>query len=455
MKIRRISGCVIFKPGAANELLPEGLFWVKIKNYIERRLEMLKESAVTKRFLRYVKIDTQSSEDATTYPSSSGQLELGKLLVSELLEIGISDARMDEFGIVMGTLPATAAQEVPTIAWIAHMDTSPETSGKDVKAVVHANYNGRDIVLPGNSNKVLKVKDYPELKKYRGATLITSDGTTLLGADDKAGMAVIMDAAAFLLAHPEIQHGPIRLVFTCDEEIGQGTKHLRPEKINATVAYTLDGDSSGQIDVETFSADKAEVTIEGVNIHPSIGKGRLVNSIRIAAEFIAALPRAMSPERTDKRLGFIHPYVIEGGVAKTTVQLILRDFVTAKLKDEAAILKRIVKRLSKKYPKAKIDVAITKQYRNMRDGLIKEPRAIAFAEEAVRRAGLTPKKTIVRGGTDGSSLTEMGLPTPNLSCGDHVPHSPLEWAVVEEMEKCRDVLIELAKVWAEKGAPRK
>lgn len=400
------------------------------------------------RFLRYVRIDTTAVESATTYPSSPGQLELGKVLVGELRELGLQDAEQDQHGIVMATVPATVRQAVPAIAWIAHMDTSPETTGKNVQPQVHRHYDGTDIVLPGDKSKVIKVADNPELLHWKGKTVITTDGTTLLGADNKAGVAVIMDAAAHLVAHPEIPHGPIRICFTCDEEIGRGVDHVDLEKLGAHVGYTLDGGGHSEVDVETFSADLAVVTVTGVNIHPSIGKGRMVNAVRLASIFLDRLPRQLlSPETTDGRAGFLHPYRIEGGVAETTIRILLRDFDTPKLADKAELLRGVAATVVAEYPQAKIDVRVTPQYRNMADGLHKEPRAVTFAEEAMRRAGLTPKQAIVRGGTDGSRLTEMGLPTPNLSTGEHNLHSPLEWTVLEEMDLAVKVLIELAQVW--------
>jgi tripeptide aminopeptidase len=404
------------------------------------------------RFCRYVRIDTQADENARTYPSSPGQLELGRLLVAELQAMGLKDAAQDEHGIVLATVPATVRQSAPTIAWIAHLDTSPETSGHGVKPVVHRSYDGRDLVLPGDPSKVIRVSDNPELATLKGATLVTTDGTTLLGADDKAGLAVIMEAAAYLAAHPEVAHGPVRVCFTCDEEIGHGVDHLDLHKLGAHVGYTLDGGGVGEIDGETFSADLAVVTIRGINIHPSIGKGRMVNAVRLAGAFLERLPwQGLSPETTDGREGFLHPYRIEGGVAEATLRILVRDFDTPRLAEHAALLRHAAALLQAEHPRAKIDVQVTPQYRNMAEGLVKEPRAVTFAEEAMRRVGLQPKRTIVRGGTDGSRLTELGLPTPNLSTGEHNLHSPLEWTCLEEMATAVRVLVELAKVWGKAG----
>ena len=401
------------------------------------------------RFLRYVRIDTQAVEQTTDYPSSPGQLTLGKILVGELRELGLKDAEQDDHGIIMATIPATTKREAPVIAWLAHMDTSPETSGKDVKPVVHRNYDGGGIVLPGDPSKVLKPSEFPELKAVVGKTVITTDGTTLLGADNKAGVAVVMEAAKHLLAHTKIEHGPIRVCFTCDEEVGRGVDHVDVKKLGAVVGYTLDGVGQGEIEGETFSADKATVTITGVNIHPSIAKGKMVNAIRLAGMFLDRLPRAaLAPEVTEGREGFVHPYQIEGGVGQVTLHLLLRDFDTPKLAEEAELLRVIARQLEAEFSAAKVDVQVKKQYRNMADGVKKEPRAMEYAIEAMKRAGLEPKILSIRGGTDGSRLTELGLPTPNLSTGEHNPHSPLEWTCLEEMQTAVKVLVELAQVWA-------
>lgn len=402
------------------------------------------------RFLRYVQVNTQANEAAKTYPSSPGQLELGRMLLEELRAIGLKEAVQDQHGIVLASLPATVSYQAPVIAWIAHLDTSPETSGQGVKPIVHRDYQGGDIPLPGDATKVIRLADNPELAALKGKTLVTTDGTTLLGADDKAGIAVIMEAATYLLAHPDIPHGPIRLCFTCDEEIGRGVDHLDLNQLGAQVGYTLDGAGTGEIDGETFSADLAVVTITGVNIHPAIAKGAMVNAVRLAGSFLERLPwLTLAPETTSDREGFLHPYRIEGGVAQVTLRILLRDFVTAKLGEKAQLLRQVAATLAAEHPRAKIEVQVTPQYRNMAEGLAKEPRALDFAEVAMRRAGLEPRRTLVRGGTDGSRLTEMGLPTPNLSCGEHNLHSPLEWTCLEEMDCAVRVLVELSQVWGE------
>lgn len=401
------------------------------------------------RFLRYVTVDTQASETSGSYPSSPGQRVLGKMLARELRELGLADAAVNEHGIVLATLPATVKQKVPAIAWIAHMDTSPESSGKAVKPIVQKNYNGDDLVLPGDTAVALRPSEFPELTNYKGRTLVTTDGTTLLGGDDKAGIAVIMGAAEYLLQHPEIPRGAIRICFTCDEEIGKGALHLGPKEIGAAVGYTLDSEGSGCIDVETWSADQALVQIRGVNIHTMKAKGKMVNAVRLAGEFLEKLPKEMAPETTEGRQGFIHPYTMDGGVDQVLLRVLLRDFETENLKKQAGLLEEIAGGLRQKYPQADIRIEIKRQYRNMKEGLLKEPRAADFAEEAMRRAGVPPKRVSIRAGTDGAMLTEKGLPTPNLSCGEHNPHSKREWVCLEEMETCRNVLIELAKVWGQ------
>ena len=402
------------------------------------------------RFLRYVRIDTKADEKSTTYPSSPGQLVLGKMLRDELLTMGIADAVQNEHGLVFGTVPGNVAG-APTIAFNSHVDTNPENSGKDVKPQVIRNYAGGDIVLPRDPSKIIKVNDNPDLNAVIGKTVITTDGTTLLGADDKAGLSVIMEATRILMENPQIPHGPVRVVFTCDEEIGFGVKHLEPAQVGAVVAYTLDGMASGEIEDETFSADAATVIVTGVNIHPSIAKGRMINTVRLAGMFLERLPkRVMSPETTSGREGFLHPLTIEGGTGEVRIGFLLRDFDTLQLAVQADILREIAKQVEREYPGSKVEVAIRKQYRNMRDGIAKEPRAVKYAEEATRRAGLEPKFRIIRGGTDGAMLTEKGLPTPNLSTGEHNPHSPLEWTCLEEMEAAVRVIIELVQVWAGK-----
>ena len=401
------------------------------------------------RFLRYVKIDTTSSADSDTYPSTPGQLDLGKVVADEMRLLGVSSVSMNTHGIVIGTLPSNVDKDVPVVAFNSHFDTSPETTGKNVKPSVIESYAGGDIQLAGDPTKIITVAENPELNDLLGATLITTDGTTLLGGDDKAGIAIIMEMANHLIENPELKHGEIRMLFTCDEEIGHGIDHVNVAELNATACYTLDGGGKGIVDVETFSADGALIRIEGVNIHPSIGRDRMVNAIRAAAEIVSQMPMEQSPERTDERDGFLHPYVIRGGVDEVTVHVLLRSFDTPELAVFAEQLEKVCADVESKTPGSKITLEITKQYRNLADGLKKDPRVVDFAIKAHERLGLDVKKTIIRGGTDGSGLTEMGLPTPNLSSGQHNIHSPMEWACLDEMEEATRVCLELVQIWAE------
>ncbi len=400
------------------------------------------------RFCRYVRIDTQADESSDTYPSTAKQKDLSKLLAGELIEIGLKDAKADEWGIVTATIPSTVQHEAPTVAWVSHVDTSPEASGTGVQPVVHKNYDGGDIQLPGDTGTVIRASETDGLGECKNKTIITTDGTTLLGADDKAGVAVITETAAHLLADQSIPHGRIRVCFTCDEEIGHGTDKIDLKVLGADVAYTLDGEGQGCIENETFSADLAVVTVTGVNIHPGLAMGKMVNAIRIASEFVARLPwQTLSPETTGGRDPFLHPYVSEGSVAEAKIRILLRSFVTADLPKQADLLRHIAATLEAEHPRCKIDVDVREQYRNMVEGLKKEPRAVALAADAMHKCGIEPRFESIRGGTDGSRLTEMGLPTPNLSTGMHNFHSPLEWACLEEMETAVRVLIELAQLW--------
>ena len=402
------------------------------------------------RFLRYVRIDTQADETSTSSPSTAKQLTLSRMVADECRLMGLADVTCDEYGIVMATVPGTITKQTPVIAYVAHVDTSPEYSSSQVNPVVHSNYQGQDLILSGDPSKVIRVEENLDLKNCLGHTLVTSDGTTLLGSDDKSGVAAIMTAASEMMrSRTELMHGPVRLCFTCDEEIGRGTDRLDLEKLGANVAYTLDGAGRDEIDSETFSADGAKVTVKGINTHPSIGKGAMVNSVRILSCFLSRLPVSrLSPETTDGREGFIHPYHLEGGVAEASARLILRDFETDGLVAQAQLLESIAATLRAEHPRAQITIEIRQQYRNMRDGLVREPRAVSKAIDAHQALGRTPKMTIIRGGTDGSVLTAKGLPTPNLSTGEHNPHSPLEWTSVEEMQAAADLLVQLALEWA-------
>ncbi len=400
------------------------------------------------RFLEYVQIDTTAVEDSGRYPSSPGQLELGKLLVKQLKEMGAENVSQSEYGIVMATIPGNVAG-APIVSFNSHVDTSPETSGKGVKPNVIENFDGQDMTLSGDPSKVISAATCPELPHAKGKTIITTDGTTLLGGDDKAGVAIIMEIAHHLLENPDTPRGEVRVFFTCDEEIGHGVDHVDLAAVNATVCYNFDSGGQDVIDVETFSADMAVVKITGVNIHPAIAKDKMVNASRVMGHFLARLPVELSPERTAGRDGFLHPYVLEGGVAKATAKVLVRDFDSAKLTEHADVLRNVADEVAAEFPGSTIEIEIVEQYRNMADGLINEPRAVQYAVEAHERLGRTPEKTIVRGGTDGSRLTELGLPTPNLASGQHNIHSPLEWACLDEMYAACEVGVEIVKRWAE------
>lgn len=410
----------------------------------------MNKERLLQRFLQYVQVNTTAVEDAGCYPSSPGQIELGKLIVQQLREMGIQEVDQDRYGIVLATVPASRGKEdLPVVAFNAHFDTSPETSGDGVKPNVIENFDGKDIPLSGDSSKVISHKTCAELPAAAGKTIITTDGTTLLGGDDKCGVAIMMELANTLLENPDLPHGPVRLLFTCDEEIGKGVDHVDISEVDATVCYTFDGGGANDIDGETFSADMALVTFEGVNIHPAIAKDKMVNSIRAAGMFIDRMPKDLAPEKTDGRDGFLHPYVLEGGVAKTTLKVLLRDFDSPKLAEYADLLEKLANEVETECAPCQVRVEVKKQYRNMADGLVNEPRAVEFAVEAHKRLGREPNQSIIRGGTDGSRLTELGLPTPNLSSGQHNIHSPLEWACLDEMVAAGEVGIEILKIWAD------
>lgn len=402
------------------------------------------------RFLQYVAIDTTANESTDEYPSSPGQLEIGKLLVQQMLEMGISDAAQDSKGIVMGTVPGNT--DSPVVAFNSHMDTSPDASGKNVKPQIIENFDGNDITLPGDSTKVITGAKCPELLLAKGKTIITTDGTTLLGGDDKAGVAIIMELANMLIENPDFPRGPVRILFTCDEEIGRGVDHVNIDKVNATVCYNFDGGGENVVDEETFSADMATVTIEGVNIHPAMAKDRMINAIRVAARFLEGLPPELSPECTEGRDGFLHPYVIKGGVDRVTLKILLRDFDTPTLEQYADLLHKNASATEEAFPGTKIKLHIRNQYRNMADGLVHEPRAVQFAVAAHEALGRPCALEAIRGGTDGSRLTELGLPTPNLSSGQHNLHSPLEWVCLDEMMAACEIGAEIVRRWSQESA---
>ena len=400
------------------------------------------------RFLRYVKVGTPADPSSGSYPSTESQRELGKILRDELLAMSITDAHQDENALVWGTVPATNDTDGPVVALVAHMDTSPEAPAVNVKPQVIQKYDGGDINLPAGNQ--ITVAESPELESLVGKTLITTDGSTLLGGDDKAGVAIIMELAQTLIENPHLSHGPIKVLFTCDEEIGCGTEKIDLEKLNATVAYTLDSGSAGLIDVETFSADGATVTFTGHNIHPAIAKDRMVNALRGACDFVAALPReTCTPETTSDRDGFIHPHTITGGVGEAKVTLILRSFESEDLVEFGKQIQQVADDVAAQTDGLNVEVALYQQYRNLREGLAMLPESISFAEEAYENLGLQCKKTIVRGGTDGSRLTEKGLPTPNLSSGQHNIHSVMEYACLDEMIQAVEHLVELSSLWGE------
>ncbi len=408
---------------------------------------------VLDRFLRYVQFDTQSDERSSTYPSTAQQLELLRALADELRSLGVSDASMDEHGYVMATVPATTTKAtVPTIGFIAHVDTSPEMPGADVRPIVHRSYDGRDLVLPDDPSAVLRLADNPPLAEQTGHDIVTASGRTLLGADDKAGVAEIVTAAAYLVAHPEIPHGMVRIAFTPDEEIGRGTAHFDVARFGARCAYTLDGGSRGEVEAESFSADAMTVTFHGFNTHPGYAKGRMVNAIKVAADFIHRLPvDRLAPEATDGHDGFVHPYVIQAGVERTSVKLIVRDFDTAALTVREAWITGLAQAAVANFPGARLETAIEEQYRNMKEVIDRSPEVLEYAREAVRRAGLQPRSRSIRGGTDGSRLSFMGLPTPNLFAGEHNFHSRLEWVSVQDMEKAVEVIVNLCRIWEERS----
>ena len=405
---------------------------------------------VLDRFLKYVTYDTQSSEESTTFPSTEKQKVLGAVLVDELTEMGLTEVEMDQNGYVTATLEATLEPSVPVIGLIAHMDTSPDVSGANVKPVIHKNYQGNSIQLPGDPDQILDPAENPALSDQIGNDIITSDGTTLLGADNKAGIAEIFDAILFLKNHPELPHGKIRICVTPDEEIGMGSKYFDIKKFGADFAYTIDGETAGEIEDETFSADSLTVIFKGVNVHPGYAKDKMVNSIKIAADFLERLPKtSLSPETTEKREGYIHPNQINGGVEETTIKFLIRDFTVEGLKEKEAYLDHIAHELIKKYNKASVTLKVDEYYRNMKYALDKEPKVVNLALEAIERAGLTPHRGFIRGGTDGAVLSFQGLLTPNIFTGGHNFHSRLEWISVQDMKKAVEVIIQLVLLWAE------
>jgi tripeptide aminopeptidase len=406
---------------------------------------------VLDKFLRYVAIDTQSKEDSESYPSTAKQFELLNLLVKELKDLGVPKVSIDEYGYVMAAIPANVQKNVPAIGFIAHVDTSPEVSGANVKPQIITNYKGGDIILSGDQTAIIRESENPTLKTALDKMIVTSDGTTLLGADDKAGVAIIMTAIQSIINNPKITHGEIKIGFTPDEEVGEGTKFFDINKFGAQFAYTIDGDTPGELNKETFSANSCLITVHGRDIHPGSAKDIMINSVRVISDIIARLPKNMAPETTEGYEPYIHPYVLEGGVGKSTVKILFRDFKTDGLDALKKIVEKIVAEVQSMYPKVKIDVQITEQYRNMREGLEKDTRVIDYLFDATKRSGLQPEWTPIRGGTDGSRLTENGMPTPNIFTGGANYHSRTEWVNVWGMEKSVETVLNLLQIWAEKS----
>lgn len=417
-------------------------------------MESLKKYQFTcvDRFLQYVTVDTQSDPSSDTYPSTEKQKNLGKRLVEELLAMGIKDAELDDYGYVYATIPATSDKEVPVICFCSHMDTSPDCSGEAVKPLIHKNYQGEDLILPDDHSQVIRKKDHPKLNNQLGNDIITASGTTLLGADNKAGLAEIMDAANFLVNHPEIKHGKIRLLFTPDEEIGRGVDKVDMEKLGADFAYTVDGEARGTIENETFSADHATLKVTGVSAHPGFAKGTMESAIKIVSEIVAALPKdRYSPESTSGKDGFMHPVSIKGSVEEASVEFILRDFDEEELKRLEQILAAIAAEILEGYPNSSFSIKVDAQYRNMKSVLDDYPQVTEYAREAVRRAGMEPSLQSIRGGTDGSRLSFMGLPCPNIFAGEHAFHSKHEWVSIQDMQKAVETIVNLAVIWEERA----
>ncbi len=408
--------------------------------------------AVLDRFIRYVVIDTQSDPASDSQPSTEKQKDLGRVLVAELLALGLTDAHLDEHGNVYATIPSNTDKDVPVICFCSHMDTAPDFTGTNVKPQLVRNYQGGDITLTGDTSQVIRVASHPQLKNQIGNDIVTTDGTTLLGADDKAGVAEIMTAAARLMANPDIKHGTIKILFTTDEEIGRGADKVDLEKLGARFAYTLDGSTVGEIENETFSADGVVIEITGVAMHPGYAKGKMENAIKAASDIVARLPRDIAPETTDGRQGFIHPVDISGSMESARLQLIVRDFTEVGLKEKEELLEKITREVMATYPGSNHTLTVKHQYRNMRQVLDRHPEIMDNLEEAVRRVGLEPVRHSIRGGTDGSRLSFMGLPCPNIYTGGHAYHSPLEWVSVQDMEKAVETIVALVKVWEERAA---
>jgi len=406
---------------------------------------------VTERFMRYVTIDTQSDSGSDTCPSTEKQKDLGRLLVNELIEIGLQDSHMDEYGYVYATVPAnTEKDNVPVVCFCSHMDTAPDCSGTGVKPIIHKNYQGQDLILPDDPSQIIRLADHPHLKDQIRNDVITASGTTLLGADNKAGVAEIMDACYHLMNHPEIKHGQIRILFTPDEEIGRGVDKVDMQKLGAFAGYTMDGESAGNMENENFSADGAKLIIHGISAHPGFAKGKMQSAIKIAGQVVAALPYDLSPEGTEGMQGFIHPVSIEGHIETAQINFIIRDFNDDLLKQHADVIRKITEDILKKFPGCNYELKTHSQYRNMKSVLDQHPQIVEYGMEAMRRAGLNARLCSIRGGTDGSRLSFMGLPCPNIFAGEHAFHSKHEWVSVQDMQKAVETILHLCMIWEEK-----
>ncbi len=408
--------------------------------------------SVQNRFLKYATIDTQSDAESKTIPSTEKQKNLGRLLVEELLEIDLKDAHLDQYGYVYATIPANTTKTVPVICFCSHMDTSPDCSGENVKPIIHSNYQGQDLVLPDDPTIIIRLKEHPDLQNQIGNDVITASGTTLLGADNKAGLAAIVDACKHLMDHPEIKHGTIKILFTPDEEIGRGVDKADMKKLAADFGYTVDGESAGTIENETFSADGARLIIQGVSAHPGFAKGKMQSAIKIAGKILGKLPANLSPENTSGKEGFIHPVSVNGSVEEALIDFIIRDFEDEKLKDHANVIRQIAEQVLQDFPDASFTLQISTQYRNMKQMLDKHPEVIEYGIEAIKRAGLEPRLQSIRGGTDGSRLSFMGLPCANIFAGEHAFHSKQEWVSVQDMQKAVDTILHLCSLWEEKSS---
>ena len=406
----------------------------------------------SERFMRYVQIDTQSDPQSVSFPSTKKQKDLSDLLANELQQMGAADVHADKHGYVYATIPSTTEKKVPVICFCAHIDTAPDCSGTDVKPVLHRNYNGTDIVLPDDPSQVIRMNDYPYLEQLKGHDIITASGKTLLGSDDKAGVAEIMDLANFLLTNKKIKHGEVKLLFTPDEEIGRGTDKVDLKRLGADFAYTLDGGEAGTLEDETFSADGVQVIIHGVSAHPGYAKGKMVNALKIAGEILAALPKSrLSPESTEGKSGFIHPVRVEGIAEKCIIEFIIRDFETIGLQKKEDYLRTQIEERLRTYPAASFEFKVTEQYRNMKEVLLEHPHVVEYAKEAIERSRLKVKLESIRGGTDGSRLSFMGLPCPNLFAGEQAVHSKHEFISVQDMNKAVETMVHLLQIWEEKS----